>query len=218
MTENQNSNADGKRPTPTPGNGQDHGISPRAPGDGDDGSHGTNDLDSAWAAFEAEHQADLHDVASSRQARKFEKQAKKREKEALLSVNDLDIGSFTDDVRPGRGGRRSGPRDFTGSSWLDVDNVMDAHDDGGFTPPNPDLGPVRTSTMLLVTLLVVGLVGEMVMVFVPGLNSIPLLGPLLNILFGLGVLLGLGGLVAGILNRKDRPGDRGGYYDDGARV
>lgn len=72
--------------------------------------------------------------------------------------------------------------------------------------------------MLLVTLLVVGLVGEMVMVLVPGLNSIPLLGPLLNILFGLGVLLGLGGLVAGILNRKDRPGDRGGYYDDGARV
>lgn len=157
-------------------------------------------------------------MASSRQARKFEKQAKKREKEALLSVNDLDIGSFTDDVRPGRGGRRSGPHDFTGSSWLDVDNGMDAHDDGGFTPPNPDLGPVRTSTMLLVTLLVVGLVGEMVMVFVPGLNSIPLLGPLLNILFGLGVLLGLGGLVAGILNRKDRPGDRGGYYDDGARV
>lgn len=228
MTENQNSNADGKRPTPTPGNGQDYDTSsksstPGAAGPATNGadtpqSHDANDLDAAWAAFEAEHQADLHDVASSRQARKFEKQAKKREKEALLSVNDLDIGSFTDDVRPGRGGRRSGPRDFTGSSWLDVDNVMDAHDDGGFTPPNPELGPVRTSTMLLVTLLVVGLVGEMVMVLVPGLNSIPLLGPLLNILFGLGVLLGLGGLVAGILNRKDRPGDRGGYYDDGARV
>lgn len=137
MTENQNSNADGKRPTPTPGNGQDYGISPRTPGDGDDGSHGTNDLDSAWAAFEAEHQADLHDVASSRQAKKFEKQAKKREKEALLSVDDLDIGSFTDDARPSRGGKKgkqSGPRDFTGSSWLDTDNVMDAYDDGGFTP------------------------------------------------------------------------------------
>ena len=37
----------------------------------------------------------MHDVASSRQAKKFEKQAKKREKEALLSVDDLDIGSFT---------------------------------------------------------------------------------------------------------------------------
>ena len=56
------------------------------------------------------------------------------------------------------------------------------------------------------------------MIFVPGLNTIPLLGALLNILFGLGVILGLGGLVAKILNRKDRPGDQGGYYDDGARV
>lgn len=175
----------------------------------------------AWAAFEAEHQADLHDVASSRQAKKFEKQAKKREKEALLSVDDLDIGSFTDDARPSRGGKKgkqSGPRDFTGSSWLDTDNVMDAYDDGGFTPPNPDLGPVKASTVLLTALLIIGLVGEAVMIFVPGLNAIPLLGALLNILFGLGVILGLGGLVAKILNRKDRPGDQGGYYDDGARV
>lgn len=85
-------------------------------------------------------------------------------------------------------------------------------------PPNPDLGPVKASTMLLVALLIIGLVGETVMIFVPGLNTIPLLGALLNILFGLGVILGLGGLVAKILNRKDRPGDQGGYYDDGARV
>lgn len=105
MTENQNSNADGERPTPTPGNGQDSDTSsksstPGAAGPATNGadtpqSHDMNDLDAAWAAFEAEHQADLHDVASSRQAKKFEKQAKKREKEALLSVDDLDIGSFT---------------------------------------------------------------------------------------------------------------------------
>lgn len=97
------------------------------------GKHDIGNLDDAWAAFEAEHQADLNDVASSRQAKKFEKQAKKREKEALLSVDDLDIGSFTDDARPDRG-RKGGPRDFTGSGWLDTDNVMDAYDDGGFTP------------------------------------------------------------------------------------
>lgn len=231
MTENQNSNADGERPTPTPGNGQDSDTSPKSSTPGAAGpatngadtpqSHDANDLDAAWAAFEAEHQADLHDVASSRQAKKFEKQAKKREKEALLSVDDLDIGSFTDDARPSRGGKKgkqSGPRDFTGSSWLDTDNVMDAYDDGGFTPPNPDLGPVKASTVLLTALLIIGLAGETVMIFVPGLNAIPLLGALLNILFGLGVILGLGGLVAKILNRKDRPGDQGGYYDDGARV
>jgi hypothetical protein len=179
MTENQNSNADGERPTPTPGNGQDSGTSsksstPGAAGQATNGadtpqSHDANDLDAAWAAFEAEHQADLHDVASSRQAKKFEKQAKKREKEALLSVDDLDIGSFTDDARPSRGGKKgkqSGPRDFTGSSWLDTDNVMDTYDDGGFTPPNPDLGPVKASTVLLTALLIIGLVGEAVMIFV----------------------------------------------------
>lgn len=117
MTENQNSNADGERPTPTPGNGQDSDTSsksstPGAAGPATNGadtpqSHDMNDLDAAWAAFEAEHQADLHDVASSRQAKKFEKQAKKREKEALLSVDDLDIGSFTDDARPSRGGKKA---------------------------------------------------------------------------------------------------------------
>lgn len=117
MTENQNSNADGERPTPTPGNGQDSGTSsksstPGAAGQATNGadtpqSHDANDLDAAWAAFEAEHQADLHDVGSSRQAKKFEKQAKKREKEALLSVDDLDIGSFTDDARPSRGGKKA---------------------------------------------------------------------------------------------------------------
>ena len=84
------------------------------------------------------------------------------------------------------------PRDFTGSSWLDTDNVMDAYDDGGFTPPNPDLGPVKASTVLLTALLIIGLAGETVMIFVPGLNAIPLLGALLNILFGLGVNFGSG--------------------------
>lgn len=230
MTDNQNSNVDGEQPTPTPGDGRDSAVSSNGQaghtGNGDGNAQSANphdfgNLDEAWAAFEAEHQADLSDVASSRQAKKFERQAKKREKEALLSVDDLDIGAFTDDARPGRGrrgGARSGPRDFTGSSWLDTDNVMDAYDDGGFTPPNPDLGPVKASTVLLVALLIIGLAGETVMIFVPGLNAIPLLGGLLNILFGLGVILGLGGLVAKILNRKDRPGDQGGYYDDGARV
>lgn len=229
MTDNQNSNVDVEQPIPTPGNGRDS-ATPADPQKATDTGHNANgngampsgkhdigNLDDAWAAFEAEHQADLNDVASSRQAKKFEKQAKKREKEALLSVDDLDIGSFTDDARPDRG-RKGGPRDFTGSSWLDTDNVMDTYDDGGFTPPNPDLGPVKASTVLLVALLIIGLVGETVMIFVPGLNAIPLLGALLNILFGLGVILGLGGLVAKILNRKDRPGDQGGYYDDGARV
>ncbi len=59
--------------------------------------------------------------------------------------------------------------------------------DGGFAPPNPDLGPVKASTVLLTALLIIGLAGETVIIFVPGLNAIPLLGALLNIL-GLGVV------------------------------
>ena len=69
-----------------------------------------NDWMRRWAAFEAEHRADLHDVASSRQAKKFEKQAKKREKEALLSVDDLDIGSFTDDLARAVAAKRQAAR------------------------------------------------------------------------------------------------------------
>lgn len=245
MTDNHNSNGDGEHPTSTPDDGQHHVV----PGHGDDtsndagtganaagyshdaapsGQHGLGNLDAAWAAFEAEHKADLDDVASSRQARKFERQAKRREKEALLSVDDLDAAAFTDGVRPFhermRGGQRrrespgAGPRDFTGSSWLDTDDVMDRYDDGGFTLPNPELGPVHASTVLLVALLVIGLVGMLAMILVPALYGIPLISALLNIAFGLCTILGLGGLIVKILNRKNRPGDKGGYFDDGARV
>ena len=245
MTDNHNSNGDGEHSTSTPGNGQRHGTpehgndTSKAAGAGANttgnspdaapsAQHGHDNLDEAWAAFEAEHKADLDDVASSRQARKFEKQAKRREKEALLSVDDLDAAAFTDGVRPFhermRGGQKrrdssgAGPRDFTGSSWLDTDDVMDRYDDGGFTPPNPEIGPVHASTVLLVTLLVIGLVGMLAMILVPALYGIPLISALLNIAFGLCTILGLGGLIVKILNRKNRPGDKGGYFDDGARV
>ncbi|KAB7787947.1 hypothetical protein [Bifidobacterium cebidarum] len=203
MTDLNNTNAADEPTTPTPDDGAKH-----------------NDLDAAWAAFEAEHKADLNDVATSRQARKFEKQAKKREKEALLSVDDLDAAAFTDGVRPFHERMKNGrgPRDFTGSSWLDTDDVIDRYDDGGFTPPNPDLGPVHASTVLLTTLLIIGLVGSLAMILVPALYSIPVLSSILNIVFGICTVLGLGGLVAKILNRKNRPGDKGGYFDDGARV
>ncbi|MBT1164999.1 hypothetical protein [Bifidobacterium felsineum] len=203
MTDLNNTNAADEPTTPTP---DDNGK--------------TNDLDAAWAAFEAEHKEDLNDVASSRQAKKFEKQAKKREKEALLSVDDLDAAAFTDGVRPfhERTKKSHGPRDFTGSSWLDTDDVMDRYDDGGFTPPNPDLGPIHASTVLLTALLIIGLVGTLAMILVPALYSIPVLSSILNIAFGTCTVLGLGGLVVKILNRKNHPGDKGGYYDDGARV
>ena len=72
MTDLNNTNAGDERPQHTP-----------------DGENQPNDLDAAWAAFEAEHQDDLNDVAESRNAKRFEKHAQRKEKEALLSVDDL---------------------------------------------------------------------------------------------------------------------------------
>lgn len=93
---------------------------------------------------------------------------------------------------------------------------MDAYDDGGFTPPNLIL--VRSKHHGTADGVAHHRSRRRNGDDIRSANAIPLLGALLNILFGLGVILGLGGLVAKILNRKDRPGDQGGYYDDGARV
>ena len=78
MTEHNNSNADGERPNPTPNNGDP----------------GSADFDAAWAQFAAEHAEDLNDVERSRNAKRFEKHAQRKEKEALLSVDDLDPAAF----------------------------------------------------------------------------------------------------------------------------
>ena len=108
------------------------------------------DLDAAWAAFEAEHQDDLSDVAASRNAKRFEKHAQRKEKEALLSVDDLTADSFA------KSGPARGPRDFTGSSWLDTDDVMDRYGDD-FVPPNPKIGHVGGAKLLFWILLVAGI-------------------------------------------------------------
>ena len=96
MTEHNNSNADGERPNPTPNNGDP----------------GSADFAAAWAQFAAEHAEDLNDVERSRNAKRFEKHAQRKEKEALLSVDDLDPAAFA-------GGAGRGPRDFTGSPIWD---------------------------------------------------------------------------------------------------
>ncbi len=101
MTDLNNTNAGDERPQHTP-----------------DGENQPNDLDAAWAAFEAEHQDDLNDVAVS-ETRSVSKSMRSAKKEALLSVDDLTADSFA------KTGASHGPRDFTGSSWLDADDVMD---------------------------------------------------------------------------------------------
>ncbi|NMM93087.1 hypothetical protein [Bifidobacterium oedipodis] len=235
MTENHNSNANDEQPTPTPDDGQSHASDSATPSSPAQSMHGdVNDLDKAWAAFEEAHRDDLKDVASSKQARKFEKQAQRREKEALLHVEDLDLGTFTDDAVPLRerirrrgkasstsnssnagtsqassaSANQSGPRDFTGSSWLDADDVMDRYGDD-FVPPNPQIGPVNTSKLVFWILLLVGVFGLIASVFVPPLAA------LLGTIFGLCTLLGAAGL---IIRHKGHSQTRRDEFDDGARV
>ena len=127
MTDLNNSNDDEERP-----NDASHG-----------GGSPMDDLDAAWAEFADSHADDLKAVERSRSAKRFEKHAQRREKEALLSIDDLDQGTFTNDA-PANG---RGPRDFTGSSWLDTDRVMDRYGDD-FVPPNPEIGHVKLSKLV----------------------------------------------------------------------
>ena len=185
MTEHNNSNADGERPNPTPNNGDP----------------GSADFDAAWAQFAAEHAEDLNDVERSRNAKRFEKHAQRKEKEALLSVDDLDPAAFA-------GGVGRGPRDFTGSSWLDTDDVMDRYGDP-FTPPNPDLGPVNKSKLVFWILLIVGVIGVIGSVFLPSMAAV------LGTIFGASTLIGAAGL---IMRHKGHNETKTDYFDDGARV
>ena len=188
MTDLNNSNDDEERP-----NDASHG-----------GGSPMDDLDAAWAEFADSHADDLKAVERSRSAKRFEKHAQRREKEALLSIDDLDQGTFTNDA-PANG---RGPRDFTGSSWLDTDRVMDRYGDD-FVPPNPEIGHVKLSKLVFWILLVAGVIGIIASVFVPALASI------LGSIFGLCALVGAAGL---IVQHKGHRETRTDEFDDGARV
>ena len=188
MTDLNNTNDDEERP-----NDESHGgVSP------------SDNLDAAWAEFANSHADDLKAVERSRSAKRFEKHAQRQEKEALLSVNDLDQGTFVGDM-PSTG---RGPRDFTGSSWLDTDRVMDRYGED-FVPPNPKLGPVKLSKLVFWVLLVAGVIGIIASVFMPALASI------LGSIFGLCALIGAAGL---IVQHKGHSQTRTDEFDDGARV
>ncbi|RSX51342.1 hypothetical protein [Bifidobacterium samirii] len=187
MTDLNNSNAGDERPNPTPNDG--------------------DDLDAAWESFARGHADELRDVERSRSAKRFERHAQRKEKEMLVSIEQLDEGVFTDD-RISMGARARGPRDTTNSSWLDADDVMDRYG-SDFTPPNPSIGPVKTSKLVFWILLVAGIAGIIASVFVPTLAA------LLGSVFGLCALIGAAGL---IIQHKGHTQTRDGWTDDGARV
>ncbi|MUH58887.1 hypothetical protein [Bifidobacterium canis] len=152
----------------------------------------------AWDRFLDEYSEDLQDVEKSRTAKKFDKHAAKQEKKAMLSVDDLKQDSFVN---------ASGPRDFTNSSWLDTDDVMDRG--SVFTPPNPDLGKIRWSRLVCGILLVVGVVGVIATTFLPAYATV------LGVIFGICVLVGAGGL---FVTHRGHDETKTSEEDDGARV
>ncbi|KFI65650.1 hypothetical protein BCUN_0145 [Bifidobacterium cuniculi] len=151
----------------------------------------------------SEHADDLQDVSRSHAARKFEKHAQKEEKRAILSVDDLDSGSFV------QGGH--GPRDFTGSSWLDTDDVMDRHG-GGFRPPRPGLRQGTSTTRIVFGVLaIVGVAGIILAAFLPRLLAF-------GALFALVALVGAGGLLVTRSPNPHLPDHEDDSADNGARV
>lgn len=169
----------------------------------DDSTQRSGDSDDrAWQDFVAAHSDDLDAVERSRTGRKFEREAKRREKEALLSVEDLTPDAFT-----GGSAHTAGPRDFTGRSWLDTDDVMDQGSD--FVPPNPQIGHVRTSKLVLWAMVVIGVAGLVGCVLVPSMST------LLGALGGALTMLGAAGL---LMLHKGHTQTRADEFDDGARV
>ncbi|NMN00374.1 hypothetical protein G1C96_0953 [Bifidobacterium sp. DSM 109958] len=159
--------------------------------------------DAAWRDFLAAHGDELDSVERSRAARRFERHAQKKEKEALLDVRDLSPDAF---AGSSAGGARSGPRDFTGRSWLDVDDVMDQGSD--FVAPDPDI-PVRASKLVLWIIVVIGVLALAGCVLIPSMSS------LLGALGGALTMVGAAGL---LMLHKGHTQTRTDEFDDGARV
>ncbi|MBT1165671.1 hypothetical protein [Bifidobacterium simiarum] len=186
---------------------KDSNATPSASNTGPDGHGSRPDDEAAWADFMASHSEDLNDVARSRSARKFDRAAKKAEKQARFDVRDLKAEAFAGNGPNAGGFAGAGPRDHTGRSWLDVDEVMD--EGSPFTPPNPEIGSVRKATLLFVALLVLGVLCLALALFVPGLSS------LFGAAGGVMTLLGAAGLFA---RHRGHSETRADIFDDGARV
>ncbi|MEE1296705.1 MAG: DUF308 domain-containing protein [Bifidobacterium sp.] len=161
--------------------------------------------DDSWSEFVSEHAEDLQDVERSRTGRKFSRHVEREQKKAMLSVNDLKEDSFV-------GG--NGPRDHTGASWLDTDDIMDRHG-AGFTPPNPDLrGGTTTTRLVCGILLVVGVVGIILASLFPAHTGwIGLVSAIL-------IMVGAGGLMLTRSPNPHLPDHEDDDYtgDNGARV
>lgn len=156
-----------------------------------------SDFERDWQEFTSHHADELSQIERSRDAKRFEKQARKTEK--LMSINDIDSSLLA---------QPRGPRDYTKSSWLNTDAIMDQNSD--FVAPNPHIAKPAITKLVLWALFIGGIAGVIASVF------FPMLAALLGAIFGLCTLVGASGL---ILTAKNKGLN---YYnhsnDDGARV
>ncbi|MFT8703926.1 hypothetical protein [Bifidobacterium aquikefiricola] len=198
MTEHKNTNPFDEQPTSGDDNAQNHDF--QGDGESDKGAEPSKSDD--WAMFLSEHQDDMGSIEHSRNAKKFEKHVKREQKKSALNVRDLKADSFA-----GVHGAGHGPRDFTGSSWLDTDDVMDAGND--FIPPDPAIGPVRRTTILYVILIVLGMLALGAAIIIAQLAS------LLGTIGGVLTILGAAGL---FYQHRGHTETRRDPFDDGSRV
>lgn len=165
-----------------------------------DNDHRLNESD-VWKQFEEAHSDDLDDISNSRSAKQFEKQAKRQEKKAILSIADIRPDSFANNTSMPRG-----PRDFE-NSWLDTEDVLDRFDD--FIPPNPPLGHFNPVKCTFWALLLIGIAGLVAALFLSQFAHI------MGMIFGLCALIGAVGLLT-THRAYEGPGDDD--CDDGAQV
>lgn len=152
--------------------------------DNHDASSNDPTFNEQWDSFVQHHAEDFQQIAQSRQAQRFQRHI---EHSAMPSTK--------------------GPRDYTNSSWLDVDETMDQFGDT-FVPPNPEFKNISWSLVLFWSLVAAGMVGVFIAPILSSFTS--QLASISCICF----LIGAGGL----LERHSRHRKHDDPYDDGARI
>ncbi|MDD6372996.1 MAG: hypothetical protein PUF97_00660 [Bifidobacteriaceae bacterium] len=114
--------------------------------------------DEMWEQFVHDHEQDLSDLSNSHAARRFEREARRREKAAQKAQESQAMREFDDMAHEPT--VRRGPRDFSTS-------ILDDSPDDHFTPPNPS-GNLSAYAKGYLALFIIGVVLLLLAVVVPG--------------------------------------------------
>ncbi len=114
--------------------------------------------DEMWEQFVHDHEQDLSDLSNSHAARRFEREARRREKAAQKAQESQAMREFDDMAHEPT--VRRGPRDFSTS-------ILDDSPDDHFTPPNPR-GNLSAYAKGYLALFIIGVVLLLLAVVVPG--------------------------------------------------